>query len=154
MKRLSYSILLVLLVVSFVVPAAAQVNGTFLGNGKNAKLTYLNARPDKVSTGEEIVLLTFTEKDPGNDKKPDDKAAFGDYGNALVVRILKSGEIYGSEVRHSALSVQSFTSIGTLQVEGFKWDAAGVSGKLSTKGSAKFFKDTWEVNLDFKAPLS
>lgn len=154
MKRLSLGIPLVLLILSFISPAAAQISGSFVGNGKNAKLAYLNARRDKTSSGEEIVLLTFTEKDPGADKKPDDKAAFGDYGSALVVRILKSGEVYGSEIRHSALSSPSFTSIGTLQVEGFKWDASGVSGKLTTRGPAKFFKDTWEVNLEFKTTLS
>lgn len=154
MKIISQGTLLLLIVLCLNSPVAAEISGSFVGNGKNAKLAYLSAVRDKTSSGEEIALLVFTEKDPGADKKPEDKALAGEYGSALIVRILKSGEVYGSEVRHSALSNPSFTSIGTLLAEDFKWEAAKVSGKLTTKGPAKFFKDTWEVALSFNVPLS
>lgn len=102
--------------------------------------------------GEETVKVVLTEKDTGADDKPDFNAAFGKYGNALIVTISKTGNIFGTEIRHASHSRKPFSNSGTLKISDFKWDATGVSGKLSTGGPAKFFDDTWEVDLTFKAP--
>jgi hypothetical protein len=41
-----------------------------------------------------------------------------------------------------------------LQLEGLKWEGELVKGKLTTKGPAKLFDETWEADLTFetKAP--
>ncbi|MFO1464304.1 MAG: hypothetical protein U1F66_11055 [bacterium] len=147
------SLLVLIAVVYFPLAARAEIKGTFKGNGKDATLAYLNARKGEPFSGEDTVVLTFTEKDPGADKKPDMKALFGDYGSALVVKITKTGKLIGTEVSHAALSKRPFSSIGTMKLEGFAWDATGVSGKLSMPAPDEFFGDTWQVNLEFKAPL-
>lgn len=135
------------------IPAFAQVTGSFKGNGKDAKLAFAKAQKYEPFSGEETVMVVLTEKDTGADKKPDFKAAFGDYGSALVVKITKSGKIFGTEVSHAAHTKRPFSSVGTLKIEGFKWDATGVSGRLTTGGPDKFFEETWEVDLTFKAPV-
>lgn len=134
-------------------PALAEVTGTFKGNGKDAKLAFARAMKGEPFSGEETVVVLLTEKDTSAEKKPEMKVAFGDYGSALIVKITKSGNIYGTDVSHSAHTKRPFSSIGTLKIEGFKWDASGVSGKLSTGGQDKFFDETWEVDLTFKAPV-
>lgn len=131
----------------------AEVSGSFKANGVESKLAFAKALKGEPFSGEETVKVILTEKDPGADDKPDFNALFGKYGNALVVTISKTGKIYGTEVSHAALSRKPFSSVGTLKITDFHWDAAGISGKLSTGGPAKFFDDTWEVDLTFKAPV-
>jgi hypothetical protein len=129
------------------------VTGTFKGNGKEAKLAYVSAHWREPFSDKPSMALVFTEKDHSKDKKPDFKAAFGEFGSALIISLHEDGGIFGCQVVHTAHSKKGFSSIGQIKTDNFKFEEGKVEGELSTDGQAEFFGDTWEVNLKFVAPL-
>jgi hypothetical protein len=153
-KQLARIFIFALLGVCISTSGFAQVSGSLKGNGVEGKLAFAKAVKGEPFSGEETVKVVLTEKDAGADDKPDFNAMFGKYGNAMIVTVSKTGNIYGTEVSHASHSRKPFSSVGTLKITDFHWDATGVSGKLSTGGPATFFDDTWEVvDLTFKAPV-
>jgi hypothetical protein len=135
-------------------PAAAKpnVSGTFKGNGKDARIAFVTARWREPFSGKPGIRLIFTERDHSKDAKPDFNAGFGRFGSALVISTHEDGGIFGCEVAHSAHQ-GTFSSIGTIKLVDFKVENGIVSGQLTTGGQADFFRDTWEVDLKFAAPL-
>jgi len=129
------------------------VNGTFKGNGKDAKLTYVSARWGEPFDGKPGIVLVFTEKDHSKDNKPDFNASFGKFGSALVISMHDDGEIYGCEVTHNAMQKKGFSSIGHLEATDFVYGNGKVEGELTTNGDAEFFGEKWEVKIQFAAPL-
>ena len=129
------------------------VTGTFKGNGKEAKLAYVSAHWREPFSDKPSMALVFTEKDHSKDKKPDFKAAFGQFGSALIISLHEDGGIFGCQVVHTAHLKKGFSSIGQIKTDNFKFEEGKVEGELSTDGQAEFFGDTWEVNLKFVAPL-
>lgn len=129
------------------------VSGVFKGNGKDAKLAYVSARWGKPSDGKTGIVLVFTQKDHFKDKKPDFDALFGKFGGALVVSLHEDGSIYGCEVVHTALKKQSFSSVGSVESTDFAYENGKVVGRLTTNGPKTFFDETWEIDLNFTAPL-
>lgn len=129
------------------------VTGTFKGNGKEAKLAFVSAHWREPFSDKPSMALVFTEKDHSKDKKPDFKAAFGEFGSALIISLHEDGGIFGCQVVHTAHSKKGFSSIGQIKTDNFKFEEGKVEGELSTDGQAEFFGDTWEVNLKFVVPL-
>lgn len=129
------------------------VTGMFKGNGKEAKIAYVSARWGEPFSGKTSIVLVFSEKDHSKDKKPDFKAAFGEFGSALIISLFEDGDIFGCQVVHSAHSKKGFSSVGSIRTNNFKYEEGKVEGELVTDKELEFFGDTWEVNLKFVAPL-
>jgi hypothetical protein len=131
-----------------------SVSGTFIGNGKAAKLAFVSALPDEPFDDKPSMVLIFTEKDHSKAKQPKIKASFGDFGSALIVSLHEDGSIFGCQVVHSAHKKSGFSSIGQIRTTAFEVGDGRVEGELATDGEAEFFGDTWSVNLKFTAPFT
>lgn len=145
---------------SSVIPGHAQapadkptVSGTFLGDGKDGKIQYLVVQTREPFSDKPAIRLVFTEKNPSASKKPDFDAGFKKLGSALVISVFKDGGIFGCEVAHSAHSKSPFSSVGAIKMEGFTVTDTQVSGRLTTGKELEFFGQTWNVDLNFSAPL-
>lgn len=134
-------------------PAQTIVEGTFLGDGKDAKIKYLVVQPREPFSDQEAVRLIFTEKDPSGSKKPDFDAGFKKLGSALVVSVHRDGGVFGCEVAHSAHEKSPFSAVGQIKIEDFQVTDTTVSGRLTTGGEDDAFGQTWNVDLKFSAPL-
>jgi len=73
----------------------ASVKGTFLGDGKDAKIKYLITQTREPFSDKSAIKLVFTEKDPAKSEKPDWDAGFKKLGSALVISVFKDGGIFG-----------------------------------------------------------
>lgn len=129
------------------------VAGKFQGNGKDAKLAHASAHWCEPFSDKPSFVLVFTEKDHSADKKPDFKAAFGDYGCALIISLHEGGDIFGCQVVHTAHEKQGFSSVGSIKTSNFQFEDGKIEGELVTDGKEEFFGDTWEVKLKFVVPL-
>jgi hypothetical protein len=144
-----------LALISELAAADPEVKGTYNGEGAPSALAFVSARKKEPFSGKETVQLVFTEKDQSKEKKPDLKAAFGDFGSALLIAIFPdTGKIVGCDVAHSALKQKPFTSLGSIEMKDFKNEGGLLSGHITTNGQVESFKQTWEVDLTFrvKAP--
>jgi len=132
-----------------------SVTGLFKGNGKDAKLAHVSAHWREPFSDKPSMMLVFTEKDHSKDKKPDFDAAFGKFGSALIISLHEDGDIFGCQVVHTAheKQKQGFSSIGTIKTNNFEFADGKVQGELTTDGPAEVFGQTWEVNVQFVAPL-
>ena len=54
---------------------------------------------------------------------------------------------------HTAHQKQGFTSIGQIKTNNFQYADGQVQGELTTDGQDEVFGETWEVNVQFVAPL-
>ncbi len=135
-------------------PPKPAVAGSFLGNGKAAKLAFVSARPGEIFADKPSILLVFTEKDHTKDPKPDFNASFGRYGSALIISAHEDGSIFGCQVAHSAHNKGAFSSTGRIHMSEFDVTDLGVSGKMTTGGELEFFGQTWNVDVSFAAPLN
>lgn len=129
------------------------VSGTFMGNGKQAKLNYVSARWTEPFDNKPGILLLFTEKDHSKDKKPDNDAMFGKYGNALILSLHEDGSIYSCQVVHNAMKNKGFSSSGSIEATPFSYENGKVEGEITTNGDVDTFSEKWAVKLKFTAPL-
>ncbi len=129
------------------------VTGLFKGNGKEAKIAFVSARWGEPFSDKTSIVLVFTEKDHSKVKNPKFDAAFGKFGCALIISLHEDGDIFGCQVVHSAHKKQGFSSIGQIRTDNFKFEDGKVEGGLITDSELEFFGDTWNVNLNFVAPL-
>jgi hypothetical protein len=133
--------------------STGQVTGTYLGNGKEAKLAYALVVPHKPFDGEAAYTIILSEKNPAGVEKPDFDAMFGKLGHALVISVTRKGEIFSTQVCHQALAKSGFSSVGPLLVENFKIEGKQLSGRFYTKKEDEFFGDKWQADLTVKAAL-
>ena len=129
------------------------VTGTFIGNGKEARLNYVSARWTEPFDNKPGILLLFTEKDHSKDKKPDNDAMFGKYGNALIISLHEDGSIYSCQVVHNAMKNKGFSSSGSIEATPFTYENGKVEGEITTNGDVETFDEKWAVKLKFAAPL-
>jgi hypothetical protein len=129
------------------------VTGTFTGNGKEAKLNHVSARWTEPFDNKPGILLLFTEKDHSKDKKPDNDAMFGKYGNALIISLHDDGSIYSCQVVHNAMKNKGFSSSGSIEATPFTYENGKVEGEVTTNGVVDAFDEKWAVKLKFVAPL-
>jgi hypothetical protein len=129
------------------------VTGMFMGNGKEAKLNFVSARWTEPFNDKPGILLLFTERDHSKDKKPDNGAMFGHYGNALIISLHEDGSIYSCQVVHNAMKNKGFSSSGSIEATPFTYENGKVDGEITTNGAVDTFGEKWEVKLKFVAPL-
>jgi hypothetical protein len=134
--------------------AKLGVSGTFKGNGKEARLAFVSARPGEPFADKPSIVLIFTERDHSREQRPDIKAGFGDFGSALIISCHEDGAIFGCEVAHASHGKKPFSSSGKIEMTEFQIAGGQVQGQLSTGGEATAFDQTWEVNLKFAAPFA
>ncbi len=83
-------------------PVQPTVNGTFMGNGKNADLKFVSVQKHEEFNGKRAVTIIFSEKDHTKDPKAKINAAFRKHGSALILSVDETGGIFGCEVVHAA----------------------------------------------------
>jgi len=132
--------------------AKLGVGGTFKGNGKEAKIAFVSARPGDEFSGKPSIDLIFTERDHTKDPKASFKASFGDYGSAIIISCHEDGRVFGCQVSHAAHKNRGFSSIGSIALDSFQVAGGQVQGTLATDGEVDTFGDKWEVRLQFAAP--
>lgn len=130
-----------------------MVTGTFMGNSKEAKLSFVSARWTEPFDNKPGILLLFTEKDHSKDKKPDNEAMFGKYGNGLIISLHEDGSIYSCQVVHNAMKNKGFSSSGSIEATPFTYENGKVEGEITTNGPVDTFDEKWAVKLKFVAPL-
>ncbi len=133
--------------------AAGQVSGKYIGNGTAAELAHALVVKHDDFMGKKAYTVVLTEKDPAKQEKPEFWAGFGKLGHALVIHVNVDGEIFGSAVAHQALEKAGFSSVGSLQVEGFTLEGGALLARFFTDGVKEFSGDKWEADLTVKAPL-
>ena len=138
----------VFILVGILWAADGAVTGTFMGNGKDAKLAYAVAKKGEPFSGKETMEITLTEKDTGGNTF---KALFGDFGSALILKINSDGDIIGCQVVHTAHQKQGFSSLGRIKTENYKVEPTSVSAKVTTGGVLDTFGEKWSVDLTFNA---
>ncbi len=127
----------------------ASVSGKFTGNGKPSKLAFISASKAGELSGKPTIRIIMTEQDHSKEKRAEMKAAFGDFGSALLITVFEDGKVCGCEVAHSAHKMP-FSALGDIATSDFKIADGMISGKLATKGEVEAFKQKWEVQLAFK----
>ena len=83
-------------------------------------------------------------------------AAFGDFGNALVITLMKDGDGYsviGAEFGHTALKHMGASATGVLDVKDVKAANGRLSGKLVSGADADIFGEPIKVDLAFDVKL-
>lgn len=130
-----------------------EVNGTFLGDGKDGNIQHLIVQKREPFSDQAAIRLVFTEKDPAGSQKPDFDAGFKKLGSALIISVHRDGGIFGCEVAHSAHEKSPFSALGEIKMEDFVVTASTVSGRITTGGELDAFGQKWNVNLTFSAPL-
>jgi hypothetical protein len=126
------------------------VIGTFTLDGKPAALTQATAHKDDPVNGQPITAIVFTEKDQGGDAQAADDAVFGNFGDAIVVKVQPDGTVIDVDVRHTALPHPGPVSIsGVLTLSDYKLAGGVISGHLSTSGPVDVFDQKLNVNLTF-----
>jgi hypothetical protein len=133
--------------------SAGQVTGTYVGNGKEARLAHVLVVPQEPFEGETAYTIILSEKDPAGVEKPDFDAMFGKLGHALVISLTRKGAIFSTQVCHQALEKSGFSAVGPLLVEGFKIEGKQLSARFYTKKEDEFFGDKWSADLTVKATL-
>ena len=134
-------------------PVKPTITGTFNGNGQPSKLAFVSARQGEPFADKPSVVLIFSEKDHTKDPRADSRAAFGDYGSALIISLHEDGRIFGCEVSHAAHARKPFSSVGTIKTSDFDVGDGQISGRITTDGKQDFFGQTWEVDIKFAAPF-
>jgi len=132
---------------------AGEVSGTYLGNGKAAKLNHALVVAHEPWNGEPAYTLVLAEKAPSGSMEADTQAMFGKLGDALTITVTKSGKIIGTQVCHQALKKAGFSTVGTIEAEGLKIEGGQLSGRFYTAKEQEFFGDKWQLDLKAKAAL-
>jgi hypothetical protein len=97
----------------------------------------------------------FTAKDQGNDDKAATDALFGNFGDAIIIRLEPDGTVIGADVIHSGLQSPGSVSIGgVFTVKNYSAANGQISGQLTTNGPTDVFDHKLNVDLTFhtKAP--
>jgi hypothetical protein len=135
------------------VAAGPAVSGSFVGAGKAVTLTQVTAHPDDPFDGKPITALVFTVKDQGDDKNAATDALFGNFGDAIIVKIEPDGTVIGCDVVHSGLQnpAGSVSIGGVLTIKNYQASGGQISGELTT---TDVFDKKLDVDLTFhtKAP--
>jgi hypothetical protein len=130
------------------------VSGTFRGNGQEASLRFVSARPIDPFADKPSLMLVLTERDHKGVERPDIKAGFGDFGSALVVSCHDDGSVFGCEVSHAAHTKRPFSTSGSVDILEFQIAGGQVQGRIKTNGEVTSLDEKWELDVKFAAPFS
>lgn len=132
----------------------AALSGTFSVAGKAAVLKHAGAYKGDPESGKPVTVLVFTAKDPGKSAKPASDALFGEFGDAIVVKVFDDGKIYSAELVHAGFNLpnNTLTLLGNREVgiKDFKNADGAISGTLTSDGAKDARGQKWEVALTFK----
>jgi hypothetical protein len=131
------------------------VSGSYTVDGKAAVLTQVTSAKDDPFDGQPVTDVILTAKDQAGDAKPAVDALFGNFGDAIVVRIEPDGTVVGADIVHSALKEQGSVSLsGVFSVKNYQASGGQISGELTTGGPNDVFGQKVDVDLTFhvKAP--
>ena len=147
------------IIISLSPGASAQgtLSGVYKANGKSAALTEVTAHKGEPESGNPVTVLVFTTKDQAKDPKAGFKALFGEYGDAVVVKVFSDGKIYSTDIRHSGFDfgpVPSATVFDIVQMKDFKAAGGEISGHITTGGKVDIRGQPWELDLTFKTKAS
>jgi hypothetical protein len=133
----------------------AALSGTFSVGGKATALKDSAAVKGEPESGKPVTVLVFTAKDPGKSAKPASDALFGEFGDAIVVKVFADGKVSSAELLHAAFDLpnNTLTLLGDREVsiKDFKNAEGAISGTLTSGGAKDARGQKWEVNLTFKA---
>lgn len=134
------------------VAAAMPFQGSFKANGKDAKLAHLAAFKSEPFDGKPVTLLIFSEKDASGNAKPEMNAIFGEFGDALVIKLQQDGDnwdVIGSNFMHSALKHSGASASGVVSIKDAKLANGEISGHLTTRPGEDMFGEPLSVDLTF-----
>jgi len=130
-----------------------KVSGSYLANGKEAKLVFVTAAPHPTWEGQAAYYLVLSEKDPGAAESPNLEAMHGHLGDALVISVTARGKVLGMVLCHEAIRNYAFSSNGDLAVRNFSIASGILSGHFYVDQPGEFFGDTYNVDLTVTAVL-
>jgi hypothetical protein len=131
------------------------VLGSYTVDGKAAVLTQVTTHKDDPFDGQPVTDVVFTAKDQAGDAKAADNALFGNFGDAIVVKLEPDGSVVGADIVHSGLKEQGSVSLsGVFSVKNYRAAGGQISGELTTGGPNDVFGQKVDVDLTFhtKAP--
>ncbi|HXQ11003.1 MAG TPA: hypothetical protein VN805_08415 [Caulobacteraceae bacterium] len=130
--------------------AGPAVSGSYTVDGKAAVLTQVTTHKDDPFDGQPVTDLVFTAKDQAGDAKAADDALFGNFGDAMVVKIEPDGSVIGADIVHSGLKEQGSVSLsGVLTVKNYQGAGGQISGELTSAGPTDVFGQKVDVDLTF-----
>ena len=75
-----------------VLAADSEVEDSFIGDRKTARLAFVSADKGTTLADKETGMLVFTEKDHSKEKRPDIMASFGDFGSGSPLPFIRTRE--------------------------------------------------------------
>jgi len=133
------------------VALADSVTGSYVGNGREAKLEHIYVVPDEFFDVPGWAIV-FSEKE-STSERPDHDAMFDKIGDALVVNIDQEGTIVGVQVCHQALEKAGFSSAGKVHAEDFSIENGVLKAHVTSDGENEFFGDKWLIDLHIEVTL-
>ncbi len=98
--------------------------------------------------------MVLTEKDHAAAKRLESEAAGGKFGAALAISLFTdNGEVFGTQITHPGLKRSSVSVSGSIAGEGVKVVGDRFQGRFRTKGAAKVFDETVELDIQVAADL-
>lgn len=143
------------LIASLLLAASALAQSTLSGSyevaGKKATLMQVSAVKGKPESGKPVTVLVFTAKSQGKAADPATDALFGEFGDAIVVKLFDDGKVYSADLVHAAFDLPNNTAtiFGGATIKDFKKADGKISGELVSTGDARGQK--WTVDLVFTA---
>jgi hypothetical protein len=131
------------------------VSGSYTVDGKAAVLTQVTTAKDDPFDGQAVTDVVFTAKDQAGDAKAAEDALFGNFGDAIVIKVEPDGTVVGADIVHSGLKEQGSVSLsGVFTLKNYQASGGQISGELTTGGPNDVFGQKVDVDLTFhvKAP--
>lgn len=129
-----------------------KVKGTFTGDGKPIELRYASVRwTGKIYEGEPMLEAIITERDHRGDEDAFIDSQSGKYGCALEINFTGQAACFGGGIYHPAIGQYGVT--GVLESRDCEIIGRQMSGTLTTYGPDEIFGHTWQVDLEFAAPV-
>jgi len=132
--------------------AAAPVEGVYRANGKDARLTHAVALKSEPFSGKPTTKLIFSEKQAGSDAHADFHAQMGNFGDALVVTLMKDDDgwrVIGTEFAHAALKHSGASGTGIVEAKDVSVANGEISGHLLAAKDADLLGEPLVIDLHF-----
>jgi len=129
--------------------AQSTLSGSYEVAGKKAALTQVTAQKGDPESGKPVTVLVFSAK-PQKGAKPASDALFGEFGDAIVVKLFDDGKVYSADLLHAAFDLpnNTMTTFSGVTIKDFKKADGEISGQLIASGDARGQK--YQVDLTFK----
>ena len=143
-----------LLSISVLAAQPAEIKGTFVLGGVDAKLTHVRAKrmtlDAKGNTGYAVLLSAEpAEGDFSSWRTADPK----ERGNFVHIIFDAKGEIWVYELGHRAAKSGRFGGLGDIQKVSFEIRGDRLVAHVRTNGEQSFSDDRYTLDLSFEAPL-